>query len=211
MGIVIVFAATIIALTAALKSLLLIAMFTLYPRRKQLSRGDLAAIIAISNFISGCLIVRDWIPFIAESAGSEKARGVNFAGMILVMGLAGGIGLTLVVTVLVSIITKALAKNRYGETDLHGLDGQQASNKRLSKPIGSGWLIVLSLLFGLSALLIPTIGSGNSERDSSSIHAATTDIAVSAEYLKELHRDDLNWQTPIGAPEMKAIAPVPWA
>ena len=211
MGIVIVFASIIIALTAALKSLLLIAMFTLYPRRKQLSRGDLAAIIAISNFISGCLIFRDLMPAIAESARSEKTLGVNFAGMILVMGLAGGIGLTLVVTVLVSIITKALAKNRYGETDLHGLDGQQASNKRLSKPIGSGWLIALSLLFGLSALLIPTIGSGNSERDSSSIHAATTDIAVSAEYLKELHRDDLNWQTPIGAPEMKAIAPVPWA
>ena len=186
MGIVIVFASIIIALTAALKSLLLIAMFTLYPRRKQLSRGDLAAIIAISNFISGCLIFRDLMPAIAESARSEKTLGVNFAGMILVMGLAGGIGLTLVVTVLVSIITKALAKNRYGETDLHGLDGQQASNKRLSKPIGSGWLIALSLLFGLSALLIPTIGSGNSERDSSSIHASTTDIAISPEYLKEL-------------------------
>ena len=186
MGIVIVFASIIIALTAALKSLLFIAMFALYPRRKQLSRGDLAAIIAISNFISGCLIFRDRMPAIAESAQSEKTLGVNFAGMSLVMGLAGGIGLTLVVTVLVSIITKALAKNRYGETDLHGLDGQQASNKRLSKPIGSGWLIVLSLLFGLSALLIPTIGSGNSERDSSSIHASTTDIAISPEYLKEL-------------------------
>ena len=187
MGIVIVFAATIIALTAALKSLLLIAMFTLYPRRNQLSRDDLAAIKAISTFIAGCLIVRDWIPFIAESAGSEKARGVNFAGMILVMGLAGGIGLTLVVTdPFMSRITRVLAKSRYGETDLHGLDGQRASNKRLSKPIGSGWLIALSLLFGLSALLIPTIGSGDSERDSSSTHAATTDIAVSPEYLKEL-------------------------
>jgi hypothetical protein len=41
------------------------------------------------------------MPAIAESAGSEKTLGVNFAGMILVMGLAGGIGLTLVVTVLV--------------------------------------------------------------------------------------------------------------
>jgi len=187
MGIVIVFASTIIALTAALKSLLLIAMFTLYPRRNQLSRDDLEAIKAISTFIAGCLIVRDWIPFIAESAGSEKARGVNFAGMILVMGLAGGIGLTLVVTdPFMSRITRVLAKSRYGETDLHGLDGQQASNKRLSKPIGSGWLIALSLLFGLSALLIPTIGSGDSERDSSSTDAATTDIAVSPEYLKEL-------------------------
>ena len=187
MGIVIVFAATIIALTAALKSLLLIAMFTLYPRRKQLSRGDLAAIKAISTFIAGCLIVRDLMPAIAENAQYEKTLGFNFAGMILVMGLAGGIGLTLVVTdPFMSRITRVLAKSRYGETDLHGLDGQRASNKRLSKPIGSGWLIALSLLFGLSALLIPTIGSGDSERDSSSTHAATTDIAVSPEYLKEL-------------------------
>jgi hypothetical protein len=160
-------------------------MFTVYPRRKQLSRGDLAAIKAISTFIAGCLIVRDLIPFIAESAGSEKA--LNYAGMILVMGLAGGTGLTLAVTdPFVSRITRVLAKRRYGETELRGLDGQHACNKRLSKPIGSGWLIALSLLFGLSALLIPIIGSGDSERDSSSTHAATTDIAVSPEYLKEL-------------------------
>ena len=88
MGIVIVFASIIIALTAALKSLLLIAMFTLYPRRKQLSRGDLAAIKAISTFIAGCLIVRDLMPAIAENAQYEKALGFNFAGVILVMGLA---------------------------------------------------------------------------------------------------------------------------
>jgi hypothetical protein len=187
MGFVILLGAIFIALTAALKSLLLIAMFTLYPRRKKLSRDDLATIIAISVIIASCLIFRDLIPAIASSAKYEQTLGMNFAGMILVMGLAGGIGLTLVVAgPFVSRLTRAIARGRNGETDSHGFDGQQASNMRSSKPINSTWLIALSVLLGLSALVMPTIGCGNSERDSSAIHSATTDIAFSPAYLKEL-------------------------
>jgi len=188
MGIVIVAGAILIALTAALKSLLLIAMFTIYPRRKQLSRGDLAAIKAISTFIAGCLIFRDLKPTIGSLANTQL--GIFFIQTVLILGFSGGIGLTLVVaSPLVSRITSATAKSSNPDRDLHAIDGQQMLNKRVGKAVSPRWFTLLSVLLGLSAFLLPTFfgfGGDDSEPDSTSIHSTTMDIAFSSKKHKEI-------------------------